>query len=159
MPVAPSDLTPPLPSIALTPASAEDFDALVALRIAAMRDSLTRLGRFDPVRARERFRDGFDAARTRHIEWGDRRVGFVVTRPEPEHGWLKLDHLYIDPAWQGRRIGAAVLADVFAQADRLGLPVRVGALRGSDSNRFYRRHGFELVEEGEFDLYYLRRSP
>ena len=31
-----------------------DFEALVALRIAAMRDSLERVGRFDEKRARER---------------------------------------------------------------------------------------------------------
>ena len=53
-------------------------------------------------------------------------------------------------------IGAAVLARVVAEADAQGLPVRVGALRGSDSNRFYLRHGFRLVEQGEFDNYYIR---
>ena len=35
-------------------------------------------------------------------------------------------------------------------------PTKVGALRESDSNRFYQRHGFRLVEQGEFDNYYLR---
>jgi len=36
--------------------------------------------------------------------------------------------------------------------------MRVGALRDSDSNRFYARHGFQLVERGEFDNYYVRSS-
>jgi len=46
---------------------------------------------------------------------------------------------------------------VFAEAVALSLPVKVGALRGSDANRFYARHGFQLIEHGEFDNYYLRQ--
>ncbi len=42
-------------AIALTTAKPEDFEALAALRIEAMRESLERIGRFDPARARERF--------------------------------------------------------------------------------------------------------
>ena len=36
---------------------------------------------------------------------------------------------------------------------------QMGALRGSDSNRFYRRHGFEPVAESEWDIDYLRPAP
>lgn len=137
-------------------AQASDFEALVALRIQAMRASLERIGRFDPTRARERFRAGFSPEHTRHILAGGERVGFVVVKPQGAA--LLLDHLYVCPDWQGRGIGAAVLADVFAQADASALPVRVGALRDSESNRFYARHGFKLVEQGEFDNYYVRTS-
>jgi GNAT superfamily N-acetyltransferase len=136
------------------PADAADADALVALRIAAMRDSLERIGRFDPQRARERFLSTFTPELTRHLVVGGERVGFVVVRSY--QGELLLDHLYVHPAHQGRGIGAAVLARVFADADAQRLPVRVGALRGSDSNRFYQRHGFRQIEEGEWDIHYLR---
>nr|WP_316638710.1 GNAT family N-acetyltransferase [uncultured Roseateles sp.] len=140
-------------------AQASDFEALLALRIAAMRESLERIGRFDPQRARERFAAGFVPEHTRHILLDGERVGFVVVKPQADA--LLLDHLYIAPGAQGQGLGAAVLADVFARADAAALPVRVGALRDSDSNRFYLRHGFELVERAEFDNYYLRpvRKP
>ena len=141
-------------ALVLVPATLQDADALVALRIAAMRDSLERVGRFDPVRARERFLAGFEPAATRHIELANARVGFFVVKQQD--GGLLLDHLYIDPRYQGQGLGRAVLAHVFAQADALALPVRVGALRGSDSNRFYLRHGFLLADTGEFDNYYIR---
>ena len=142
---------------ALTPAEPADFEALLALRIDAMRESLERIGRFDPARARARFQAGFSPQHTRHIQVDGRRVGFVVVKPQPDH--VLLDHLYVEPGMQGRGIGAAVLARVFAEADALGLPVRVGALRDSGSNRFYLRHGFVLVEQAEFDNYYLRPLP
>lgn len=136
---------------------AGDAEALVALRILAMRESLERIGRFDPARARERFLSGFSPEHTRHILVGGERAGFVVVKPDGEA--LLLDHLYIDPRFQNRGIGAAVLATVFAEADARRLPLKVGALRGSDSNRFYLRHGFELVKEDEWDNYYVRPAP
>jgi len=142
--------------ITCTSVSTTDADTLVAIRIAAMRESLERIGRFDPHRARERFLAGFDPASTRFIELDGVRVGFVVLKNAASS--LLLDHLYVVPSHQGRGIGAAVLAQVFAQADASARTVRVGALRGSDSNRFYRRHGFVLVEEGEFDNYYERAA-
>ena len=132
----------------------QDADALVALRIAAMRESLERVGRFDPVRARDRFLVGFVPEATQHIEQAGTRVGFLVTKLQDN--CLLLDHLYIHPDHQGRGLGGAVLSHVFAQADVLKMPVRVDALKGSDSNRFYLRHGFMLVEAGEFDNYYIR---
>jgi ribosomal protein S18 acetylase RimI-like enzyme len=140
--------------IAFAQAVADDFEALAALRIAAMRESLERVGRFDPVRARDRLAAGFDAQATRHIEVDGERVGFVVVKRQGDA--LRLDHLYVRPGAQGRGIGAAVLASVFAEADAQALPLRVGALRESDSNRFYARHGFMLVEQGEFDNEYQR---
>ena len=51
-----------------------------------------------------------------------------------------------------------MLHRLFAEADVHGRAIRVGALRESDSNRFYTRHGFELVERAEWDNYYLRRT-
>jgi ribosomal protein S18 acetylase RimI-like enzyme len=140
--------------IAFAEAVADDFEALAELRIEAMRESLERIGRFDPARARDRLAAGFDAQATRHIEADGERVGFVVVKRQGDA--LRLDHLYVRPGAQGRGIGAAVLARVFAEADAQVLPLRVGALRESDSNRFYARHGFALVAQSEFDNEYQR---
>lgn len=140
--------------LALAPASAADFEELLALRIRAMRDSLERIGRFDPARARERFSHSFAPEHTHHVELDGRRVGFVALKPSG--AGLLLDHLYIDPAHQGQGIGAWVMGWVHDQADRAGLAIEVGALKGSDSNRFYQRHGFVNCREGEWDHYYVR---
>lgn len=144
------------PDLALWPADEGDFEALLALRLAAMRESLERVGRFDPQRARERLSRGFQPAHTRHILREGELVGFVVVVPR-ERDWL-LDHLYIHPSAQGQGIGAWVLAQVLRDADALHMPVSVTALKHSDANRLYQRHGFELQAEGEWDLYYLRQA-
>jgi len=67
-----------------------------------------------------------------------------------------LDHLYIHPDHQQHGIGAIVLRQIFAQADAASLTIKVGALRDSDANRFYQRHGFVFVSESEWDIYYVR---
>lgn len=137
-------------------ARACDFEALVAIRIDAMRESLERIGQFDPVRARERFRDGFSPEFTRHIVVAGKRVGFVVVKPRVDG--LLLDHLYIKPGAQGSGVGSIVLRQIFMDADAASLDLYVGALKESASNRFYTRHGFQFVEAGEFDNYYVRHA-
>ena len=141
--------------IELMPVEEGDFEELAELRIAAMRESFERVGRFDPERARERLRSSFTPERTRFVVLGGEKVGFLATRDCPEG--LQLDHLYIHPGYQNRGIGSAVLEQVLAEAEAQGLAVLVGALKESASNRFYERHGFVLVSEGEWDNYYVRQ--
>ena len=148
-PAAPSGLS-------LAPAGEDDFDALLSLRLAAMRESLERVGRFDPQRARERLSRGYLPAYTRHILRQGELVGFVVVVPR-EHDWL-IDHLYIHPSAQGEGIGSWVLDQVLAEADAGRHVLSVTALKHSAANRFYLRHGFVLQAEGEWDLYYLRSA-
>ena len=142
--------------VILVPAQQSDLENLVAIRIEAMRESLERVGRFDPVRARERFLSGFEARDTRFIEVSGKSVGFVVIKHH--HNELLLDHLYVRPSAQGSGIGSVVLAQIFKVADAAALPIKVGALKESASNRFYIRHGFQFVESTDFDNYYVRRS-
>ncbi|WP_050478554.1 GNAT family N-acetyltransferase [Herbaspirillum rhizosphaerae] len=142
------------PIISFAPTASSDLDELVGIRIAAMRESLERVGRFDPVRARERLQSGFSPADTRFVLHETRRVGFVVLKTKADH--LLLDHLYILPEHQGKGIGGAVLATIFDHADSAGLALRVGALKGSDANRFYQRHGFVQVAEEQWDICYQR---
>lgn len=142
-------------NIVFPPTTQADVDALVAIRIAAMRQSLERIGRFDPQRARVRFLASFEPGLCRFIEVNGVRLGFFLIRPHEDH-W-RLEHFYIEPEHQGKGIGAAVLREIFASADAQRVSIQLGALRGSDSNRFYLRHGFIQSEEAEWDIYYVRQ--
>jgi ribosomal protein S18 acetylase RimI-like enzyme len=141
-------------SVRLSPTCQEESEELVSVRIQAMRESLERIGRFDPERARQRFLARFVPGFTRHILLDGERVGFVAVRPTTDE--LHLEHLCIRSEYQGRGIGSSVLGILFEEADSRTLPLRVGALRDSDANRFYLRHGFIRVEEGEWDIHYVR---
>jgi GNAT superfamily N-acetyltransferase len=122
--------------ITLTPVAEGDFEALLALRMEAMRPSLERLGRCDPARARERSAASFAPAHTRHVCVAGRRVGFVAVRPAD--GRLLLDHFYLRPDAQGRGVGPAILARVFAEADAAGLPAPRRCAPGQPGERLLR---------------------
>lgn len=144
----------PAPRISSSPVTAEDFEELAALRIAAMRESLERVGRFDVNRARERLRQSFYPEATQFILHDGEKVGFYTFRLV--EGGFRLDHLYIHPAQQSRGIGSSVMMRLCATADEKQCPIRLGALRESASNGFYRRHGFQVESEDAWDLYYVR---
>jgi len=147
---------PAAAAFTLEGASADDFEALLARRLRAMRQSLADLGRYDEQRARERFARGFVPAATQHIVVNGQRVGFIVLK-QLSHA-LRIDHLYIDPPAQRQGIGGAVLEQVCVQADQALRPIELCALKGSAANRFYLHHGFVPTGQGEWDIDYLR-SP
>ncbi|WP_227104637.1 GNAT family N-acetyltransferase [Chromobacterium rhizoryzae] len=146
-----------LDGILLAPVSAGDFEALAQMRIAAMRVSLERVGRFDPVRALERLRVGFEPEDTFFIVGAEQRLGFVVF--QEREGEMHLDHLYVLPEHQGKGVGALVLRWVLERAASLRLAVRVTALRDSEANCFYQRHGFVLMSQEPFDNHYCLPGP
>jgi GNAT superfamily N-acetyltransferase len=139
--------------LSLQPVVAGDFEDMLALRIDAMRSSLERVGRFDLARSRERLSAGFFPRYMQHILLDGERVGFFTLKPEGEAA-LRLDHLYLRSSASGQGIGSWVLRQVLARASERGLAVKLTALKESDANRFYLRHGFALQGEEGVDLHY-----
>lgn len=138
--------------VSYRPAQGDDADALAKIRVAAMRPSLEAIGRFDPERARHRFLSAFDPSKTTVILKDDQVVGFFVSQDLADHIWL--DHLYIVPTAQGAGLGRCVVRKVQAQANKMGLPIRLMALRDSPANAFYTSLGFVQVREETYDIYY-----
>ena len=142
--------------LSLAPVAACDFEEMLAIRMETLRESLERLGRFDPVRARERLEAGFAPEYMRHIVQDEQRVGYITLRPASGQvpRTLQLDHLYIRPIFQSGGIGAWALDWAKAQAVLQDCDITLSALKQSAANRFYLRHGFIQVGESEFDLDY-----
>jgi GNAT superfamily N-acetyltransferase len=130
------------------PVAVEDFESLFALRMLVMRESLERLGLTDLQQSRERYAGQFDAGTMQHILRDGERIGFVQLAPAGDH--LHLVQLFLRPEVQGGGIGAWVLD----WAKSHGQDLTLTTLKLSASNRFYQRHGFEKIGEGEFDNEY-----
>lgn len=130
----------------------EDGGVLAEIRALAMRPSLEALGRFDAERVRRRFLDTFVCTETFKIMDLGQLAGLFVIRDKGDH--LYLDHLYIHPDYQNKRLGRAVMEHIIEEATRRRLPVRLGALRNSPANGFYLQQGFVKTHEDDFDIYY-----
>ncbi|GAA6181447.1 MULTISPECIES: GNAT family N-acetyltransferase [unclassified Shimia] len=136
----------------ITGAKPQDAARLADIRVAAMRDSLEAVGRFDPVRARHRLLDSFVAEDTKLLWRGEYLAGFFVVRNVLE--CLYLDHLYVAPNFQSRGAGRFVVTLVQETAALAGKPVRLVALNGSPANGFYQACGFRETDKDTLDTHY-----
>jgi len=136
----------------IEPVEVIDLEELITLRIRAMQPSLEAIGRFDPQRARERFADSFDPSITHKLMIDNTLAGFYVLREKVDHLWL--DHLYIDPLHQGGGFGRKVIQVLQQLAIKSAQPLRLGALKESRANAFYRSQGFEKIAEHDWDNIY-----
>ena len=131
-----------------------DFEPLLALRVAVMRDHLERVGRFTPERARAVFRGHFDEPGMRLILLGGERVGCVGFRRGNSE--IRIDSFYLDRRLHNSGVGTKILKVLLAEADATGLPVRLEVLTGSEAGRFYERHGFVKLREDAIEGHYER---
>lgn len=138
----------------LRPSAPEDATWIAELRAVVLRDDLSRLGRYDEVRVRQRFLDSFAAEATQVIVVDGADAGSIAVRPDDGVRWI--EHFYLDPAAQGRGVGSAVLERVLA--DSGGQTFRLNVLQGSPALRLYLRAGFVLDSEDPVDMFLTRAA-
>lgn len=141
-------------TLALRPAREADFEPLLDLSVRVLRADLERLGRFLPERRRARMRAVFDAGELRVIELDGQRVGCLGVAPASDH--IMLHSVHLEPAFQGRGLGAAAVAAALAGLP--DLPLRLEVLRESAAHRFWERLGFLRVGEEGVDWLYERSA-
>ncbi|RUS48945.1 GNAT family N-acetyltransferase [Cohnella sp. AR92] len=139
--------------IVIRPARREDRTMLAELRAVVLRDDLTRLGRYDEERVRQRFYQSYDPEYTWIMETDDAEfVGCVALKPDADDGLL-LEHFYIHPSHQGRGIGSWALTTLLSQSEVQGKRVSLNVLQGSPAQRLYERFGFKVDREDPVDVF------
>lgn len=139
-------------TLALRPATEADFEPLLDLSVRVLRADLERLDRFLLSRRRARMRAVFDTGDLRVIEQDGARIGCIGVAPAADH--IALHSVYVEPAQQGRGLGAAAVAAALAGLS--DLPIRIEVLRESSAHRFWERLGFVRVGEEGVDWLYER---
>ena len=139
-------MEPPAPVRPLDPAAPGTLAALLRLDARCFREDL----RYGEDVFRERL--ALPTCRVRGVLSGGEVAGATLCQVDADA--LFLDVLAVDPAWQGRGLGRALLADALALARAEGRPgVRVHAeprdARGRDLLAFYARAGFAVVARHE----------
>jgi len=119
-----------------------------------MREHLERVFRYKASRARRIFREHFDEPGMRLILIGEEIIGCVGFRIGAEE--IKLDSFYLHRRFHNSGLGTTILKVLLAEADALGLPIRLEVLTGSKADRFYLRHGFVKLREDTIEGEYER---
>jgi len=138
-------------------ATEDDFEPLLAIRIDVMREHLERVFRYKPSRARRVFREHFAEPGMRAIMIGDELIGCVGFRRGDSE--IKIDSFYLERRLHNSGLGTKILKVLLAEADAVGLPVRLEVLTGSKADRFYLRHGFVKLREDEIEGHFERPVP
>ena len=120
---------------------------MLDLSIRCMRNHLERIGRFDPERRRARMRAHLDAGSLRLIERDSAALGCVGLYPRGAR--MELHSFFIEPALQGRGLGAKVFAALRAKHPSRGWWIEV--LKESPARHFWERQGFLVTGEQPFD--------
>ncbi|PWS37157.1 GNAT family N-acetyltransferase [Falsiroseomonas bella] len=129
------------------PATEAEFEFILDLSIRTMRAHLERIGRYDPERRRARMRQHLEAGSLRLIERDGVVLGCVGLY---DHGArMELHSFFVEPALQGRGLGAEIFAALRAAHPGRGWWIEV--LKESPARRFWEREGFVLTGEAPFD--------
>lgn len=151
--------------IALTyrvrPAQAEDLDAIETLVNAAYAPYVVRLGKA-PGPMLEDYAAHIAAGQTRVLETGGGAIaGLLVLEIGEDH--LLIDNIAVDPGFQGRGFGRALLQNAEEEARKRGLrELRLYThVLMTENQSLYKRHGWEETERREEQGYsrvYFRKT-
>lgn len=126
----------------LRPATARDCDWLLALRTATMRDYVEQtLGFWDAEAQQARFHNPSERANMQVIVAGGRDAGLLHV--ERNAGRVFLANIQIDPQFQNRGLGTAVIRRLVNEAQATGVAVGLQVLTVNRGARaLYERLGF-----------------
>lgn len=123
------------------PACADDAEFAFVVKRAAFRGYADRAFGWDDQEQRELHERRFASQDFEVVRWGRRDVGVMAVVRGPDG--FKLNQLFILPEYQGRGVGAAVMARLLGEARSVELPVRLQVLHvNARAIAFYERLGF-----------------
>lgn len=138
----------------LRQASDDDYGFLYDLFVRTMRPSIVHVwGSWEEDRWEAFFREHFDPVRYQIVIVNGVAVGALSVERRPDE--LYLDTVEVDPEFQGRGLGTALIRDVLLRAAREKLPVTLQVNVANRSRRLYERMGF--VTTGQTETHYLMR--
>lgn len=138
---------------------AQDGEYLYHLCEATMRGYAESIwGSWNESAAAEALAKGASDGSFSSIMVNGKRVGAVSVERHGSHH--QLEQLYIEPTFQNRGIGTAVVRRIIAEAQREHRPVRLKVLTSNPARTLYERLGFAVTESStEFHFMERRAWP
>lgn len=133
----------------LRPATPAEADWLYALRRTTMQAYVeAAFGHWDEAAQRGRFHLSHELDNMDVIEVDGRGVGLLHVERRPME--IFLANIHVEPRFQKRGLGTAVIRQLQAEARAAGIPLRLQVLKTNPSARaLYERLGFVTLEPAE----------
>jgi GNAT superfamily N-acetyltransferase len=94
------------------------------------------------------------------ITQGGQDVGYLSYDWQNNPACLYLSNIILTPASRSQGLGASILGDLMAMAQRFGKPMRLRTFENNPAKSFYERLGFVVYEHNPADHhYYLEWKP
>ena len=141
----------------LRKATAEDRAFAYRTKKAAFRRYVEEVWGWDEEAQRRSHERRFAAQDFYVIQVSGTDVGILALVREP--GCMKVNQLFILPAYQSRGVGRVCMMHVIEEADAAELPVRLRVLKvNSRAIALYRRLGFKVTGENDTHIL-MERAP
>ena len=132
------------------PGTQDDLACMFEINTRALRGHVERnFGCYDIEEQRETFFRTTDPATHQLLFDGEEMIGFFYVEERPEE--MNLHRISIDPGYQNRGLGTAILRELQALAEGRGVPLRLQVFPGNPALRLYQRLGF--AEEGRTETH------
>ncbi len=102
------------------------------------------------------YTEQFPQAQFRVIQLDEQPIGRLYTDLRPDE--IRVIDIALLPDFRGKGLGTALLEDILAQGQALGLPIRIHVEQFNPALSLYERIGFRQVEE-QPPYYLLEWSP
>lgn len=145
--------------VSLRLATAEDSEFVFQTRKAAFQEYVqAAYGRWDEGRQRELHLERFPTQTFRILQVDGQEVGIMGT--EVLEDCLKLNQLFILPAYHAKQIGSACIQILKSEASSAALPIKLQALKVNPrAVVFYEKHGFGVTGETDTHIQLCWNCP
>jgi ribosomal protein S18 acetylase RimI-like enzyme len=137
----------------LRPATDSDYDFLYQLKVTCLKEYITATWGWDETFQKEHFASHFDPQKSQIIMVNGEDVGELSVQDLVDE--LFLSRILIQPAYQGRGLGTALIQNLQNQAAAKKVPLSLQVLTVNPAYRLYRRLGFQVVERS--NTHYLMK--
>lgn len=124
----------------LRPAKPRDYFFAISLYLDGAKRHLSKIGRWDQLRLKTKFRRGYKQAQIQVICVGEKAIGWMQVAEFV--GRLHLLQLHLIPHYRGLGIGTRLIKDLLRRADALGKSVTLYVMHGNPAKMLYLRLGF-----------------
>jgi ribosomal protein S18 acetylase RimI-like enzyme len=132
--------------ITLRPACAADYPFAFSLYVQTIKPLASAWMEWVDQEQEAQFASLWRPADTRIITLdGQENIGWVEFRRVGDEIFLK--QLYVAPAYQRRGVGSQVMRLLLEERCRTAISMALFVLKNNPAFQFYKRHGFEIVQE------------